>query len=620
VSDSDLLFGDDDARLQASPAAANPWSILIVDDDAEVHAATRLALSDVSYLGRPLEFTSAYSGREARQLFREQQDIAIILLDVVMETDDAGLRLVQHIREELGWNETRIVLRTGQPGMAPERDVILRYDINDYKSKSELTDSRLFTTVVTALRSYRHLRSLEESRCGLRKVIDAAASLYQDRSMELFANGVLLQLAAILQTDSHSILCTHRHLGERGDVTLLAGSGRFSNFVNVVPSQTFGLDVNSRLQAALISQSSIFNSDHAAIYLRTPNEREVVVYIESTRPFQDLDLALLEMFGHNISIGYDNLEMYQALLEANEGLERRVAERTMELRQFKAAFDHSAASILITDPEGVIVHANPAVSRTSGYSRENLIGGRPNQFKSGLMPAETFDTMWNTIRAGKDWRGELLNRRAGGELYWEDVAISAVTDDLGAITHFVAVKEDISQSKNLEEELRRLATIDGLTGVLNRQSFTELAAREFLRLHRPAGLLAAFMIDIDHFKSVNDTYGHPVGDRVIQAVATACRAGLREHDFIGRVGGEEFACVLPDTSLEQATVVAERLRATVADKAIELSDGGNCLVTVSIGISTKTIRDDDVSAVLGRADAALYEAKQSGRNRVRHHP
>jgi diguanylate cyclase (GGDEF)-like protein/PAS domain S-box-containing protein len=616
MSDADLLFTDDDMPPLSGPETANPWRVLVVDDDIEVHVATRLALSDVTYLGRPLELISVHSGHEARRLLPKLDDIAIILLDVVMETDDAGLRLVHHIRDEMGWHETRIVLRTGQPGVAPERDVILRYDINDYKAKSELTDSRLFTTVVTALRSYRHLRNLEESRSGLRKVIDAAASLHQGRSMELFANGVLLQLGAILETDSHSILCTHRHIGDSGDVTLLAGSGRFTDMASNVPNTTFGLDVNARLQEALISQCSSFGPDYVSIYLRTPNGREVIVYIESPRPFSELDLTLLEMFGHNISIGYDNLEMYRELLAANENLERRVSERTTELRRFKAAVDNTAASILITDPNGVIEYSNPAVSLSSLYPDSELLGQRSSLFKSGLVPVERFELLWDTILAGSDWRGELLNKRKNGELYWEDVSISPVTDEGGVITHFVAVKEDISGSKKREEELWRLATVDPLTGVLNRRSFSELATHEFSRCHQHARALAILMVDIDHFKSINDTYGHPTGDHVIRTVAMTCRAVLRDRDIIGRLGGEEFAFILPEAPSDQSEIVAERLRAAVAGTVMQFADGHSCSVTVSVGISNMAASDTDVGVLIGRADAALYRAKQSGRNCV----
>nr|MBP6600126.1 response regulator [Giesbergeria sp.] len=147
-------------------ASATPqlrdWRVLVVDDDVEVHAVTRLILGKMRYKGRGIELLSAHSGIEARQVMTSQSDIAVVLLDVVMETDDAGLRLVSVIRQELGNTATRIILRTGQPGQAPEEQVIVDYDINDYKAKSELTAQKLFTTVVAALRSYETIVALEK--------------------------------------------------------------------------------------------------------------------------------------------------------------------------------------------------------------------------------------------------------------------------------------------------------------------------------------------------------------------------------------------------------------------------------------------------------------------------
>ncbi len=624
MTEDELLFSDDELPPSADVTTAQPWNILIIDDDDEVHQATRLALSDTTFLGRPMRFLSAHSGEAARRILPSLHDIAIILLDVVMETDDAGLQLVHYIRETLGWAETRIILRTGQPGSAPEREVIVRYDINDYKAKAELTEARLFTSIIAALRSYRDLVHLVESRVGLRKVIDAAASLHQSRSMQLFADGVLLQLTAILQSDSHSILCSHRRIGDAGKVTLLASSGRFAELPRGTPSHELDEVVERRIAAALAGRSSVFGADHAALYMATPNQREVVVYIENLRPFSELDLSLLELFGHNISIGYDNLKMFQELVEAKESLEVRVTERThelsrseMHLRRFKAAVDHSSASILITDPEGVIEYVNPALSRTSQYAPEELLGRQPSLFKSGMVSPEIFQALWSDIAAGRDWRGELLNRRKNGETYWEDVSISPVSDATGAITHFVAVKDDISNRKAMENELRSLATIDPLTGVLNRRSFFELAEQELSRCRRHPRPLSALMLDIDLFKLVNDRYGHQTGDDVLRAVVAACLTSLRDRDIIGRLGGEEFACILPDTTIEQAMIAAERLRVAVSGRAVGRADGQPITVTVSVGVASLRDTDGGVETVLNRADAALYAAKQAGRNVVR---
>ena len=622
MSETDLLFSDAEAPLEDGPAIA-PWNILIVDDDQEVHLATKLVMSDVSCLGRPLRFYSAYSGAEARQLLPELEDLAIILLDVVMEADDAGLKLVRHIREVLDMQTTRIILRTGQPGSAPERSVIVQYDINDYKAKTELTDARLFTSIIAALRSYRHLVSLETSRLGLRKVIDAAASLHQSRSLQMFADGVLLQLTAILESASHSILCTHRSFGDTGHMIMLASSGRFRDLAAYPSTLECEDAIKTRVRHALDRRCHQFDDIHAALYLRTPTAREVVVYIENDRPFSELDLSLLELFGHNISVGYDNLEMYQQLCEANADLEARVVERTMalsmseaDLRRFKSAVDHSSASILITDSEGIITYANPAMSRTSMYAPEELLGERPSLFKSGKVPVATFKTLWECISGGENWRGELLNRRKNGDLYWEDVSISPVADEAGKLTHFVAVKDDISERKKLEDELRRMATIDPLTSVLNRRSFFDLADREIARHRRYAGLLSAIMLDVDHFKTVNDRFGHQAGDEVLRIVASVCSAVLEDCGTIGRMGGEEFACILPDVSQAEAMAIAERLRAAVANTQAVMEDCDPVNVTISIGVASLIEADQDFDDVLRRADAALYRAKQAGRNLV----
>lgn len=158
------------------------WRVLIVDDDVDVHAVTRLALRNVSFKGRELELFSAYSGREAYDFLRDTPDIALVLLDVVMETDDAGLLLARRIREELHNAIVRVVLRTGQPGQAPEQRVIIEYDINDYKAKTELTTQKLFTTVISALRAYESLNMPLSETVLLMTVTPAASRMKRTTS------------------------------------------------------------------------------------------------------------------------------------------------------------------------------------------------------------------------------------------------------------------------------------------------------------------------------------------------------------------------------------------------------------------------------------------------------
>jgi len=183
--DDDALFIEDDSNegsLSESAAPVRSWKIAIVDDDEDVHKTTCFALQYTQILNRPLEFIHTYSKEETRRVFATESDIAVILLDVVMETEQAGLELVSYIRDELQWHDTRIILRTGQPGYAPEEDAIRDFDINDYKTKNELTRKKLLTSLTAAIRSYEQICTINASRRGLHQIILSSASFTFDQS------------------------------------------------------------------------------------------------------------------------------------------------------------------------------------------------------------------------------------------------------------------------------------------------------------------------------------------------------------------------------------------------------------------------------------------------------
>ncbi len=182
----------------AAAADFERWRVLIVDDEPDVHQATTFALKEAVILDRHLEFLHAYNGDQAIKLLATETDIAVVLLDVVMEGEEDGLLVARAIRDELNLQEIRIVLRTGHPGYAPEYQVIRDYGINDYKTKSDLTQVRLMTTLTAAIRSYQQLKIINTSRRGLEMIVEASALLFERRSLESFAAGALTQLAALL--------------------------------------------------------------------------------------------------------------------------------------------------------------------------------------------------------------------------------------------------------------------------------------------------------------------------------------------------------------------------------------------------------------------------------------
>lgn len=285
------------------------------------------------------------------------------------------------------------------------------------------------------------------------------------------------------------------------------------------------------------------------------------------------------------------------------------------LRKFAAAVDYSPAAVLITDRNARIEYVNAAFCDASGYNAQEALGQTPALLKSGQTPQPVYEKLWQTILHGDNWRGELRNRRKDGSLLWEDVAIAPVCDAAGVITHFVAINSDITQRIQMEEELRELATTDALTGVANRRRLMDLGTQELRRAQHSNAPFSVLMLDIDHFKNINDSLGHAAGDAVIRALARVCSESVRTVDTVGRFGGEEFALLLPMTPIAGALKLAERLRATVAAQELEW-EGRLVRFTVSIGAAEGGAHSEDFAALLGSADQAMYQAKNSGRNRV----
>ncbi|MDV3427838.1 MAG: diguanylate cyclase [Bacillota bacterium] len=291
---------------------------------------------------------------------------------------------------------------------------------------------------------------------------------------------------------------------------------------------------------------------------------------------------------------------------------RRLASK---LRTYKAAVDSSSAPIIITDHHNIIQYVNKSFVETTGYFEGEIIGCDANILISDAVPDEVNTSLMDAFNNNKSWKGELQSKKKDGTLYWVNILISPVigNKENGC---WVAVMEDISERKHVMEALHELATLDVLTKTPNRGYFINIADNEFNRAVRYNKSLSVMMLDIDHFKHINDTYGHLAGDMVLQKFAERCSELIRSEDTIGRLGGEEFAFLLPEIDLEGARAVGERIRQSVEMMEIKAPDGRLVKITCSIGITQKEKDDDSFDILLSRADKAMYEAKHSGRNGI----
>lgn len=322
TDDDQLFFADEDSGTgtgQSHAAEVKPWKIMIVDDEPAMHDVTRLALTGVTFAGQPLQFISCYSGADAIEAMAAHPDTALMLLDVVMESEHAGLEVARRVREELRNEMVRIVLRTGQPGQAPERKVITDYDINDYKEKTELTASKLFTLLYASLRAYQSILSIELSKRGLEKVIEASADIFKLSSLDRFAHGVLEQLSALLQISPGALF-----MQERPDTAIsgvaacysgnhweaIAGVGRFASLSSNELAEVLGDERMQRLDKAGVDQATLEGDrDFIACFEDRFGNRNLL-FIEGVEPLGELERDLARLFLRNVSIAFENVHLH----------------------------------------------------------------------------------------------------------------------------------------------------------------------------------------------------------------------------------------------------------------------------------------------------------------------
>ncbi|MDD5158497.1 MAG: diguanylate cyclase [Sulfuricurvum sp.] len=292
-------------------------------------------------------------------------------------------------------------------------------------------------------------------------------------------------------------------------------------------------------------------------------------------------------------------------------IQKNLKESEKKYKNLAQAMEQVDDILYITDKFGNISYVNGAYCRHTGYTQAEVLGQNARISKSGMHDREFYKGLWTTILSEEVYRNTLINRKKNGDLYYEKKTITPLKDDNQQIVGFISSGKDVTQETMLHQEVERIATIDSLTGIYNRRKFEELFTLESEQSRRFYYPLSMIMIDIDHFKSVNDTYGHNVGDEVLKQLVNIVQENIRIIDIFARWGGEEFLILSPNTNLDNIRTLAEKLRIAV-EKAVFPTIGH---VTISLGISTFG-KEDSFSGLFKRVDHSLYYAKKHGRNQI----
>lgn len=275
-----------------------------------------------------------------------------------------------------------------------------------------------------------------------------------------------------------------------------------------------------------------------------------------------------------------------------------------------SALELSSDLVIMTDIDGHIEYVNPAFEQHTGHHRDAVMGQTPRLLKSGQHTRQFYEHMWNTLTKGQPFNDTLTDKAADGRTIYLEQTITPVKNANDQIIRYVSIGKDITERVIKEQELERIASTDSLTGLLNRMSFDRRLDNEMARRDRYVRPLSLIMLDIDYFKSINDTHGHYVGDDVLVELAQLLSSNLREMDVVARWGGEEFMVLVPETTRDQAGQLAEKLRRLVSKTPFSTVE------TISASFGVVEIGDETATEIIKRVDNALYKAKRTGRNRV----
>jgi len=408
----DLVFSDELTESPVFPELL-PWHILVVDDEPAVHEVTKLVMAGFVMDGRALKFTHCYSASEAHKVLAVPNDIALILLDVVMETEHAGLDLARQIREEIGNLNVRIVLRTGQPGQAPEEQVIKDYDINDYKEKTDLTRRKLITVFYAGLRAYRDLTRIEHARQGLRRSIEAIGHVYNSHNLRSFASAVLEQVNYLLDLKGEG-LCASRMSAytanaANGHIKVLAATGAYSQLLVDEEISNLPADIQLALKRTLEEKARHHGEFHYAGYFRTNAGSESMIYMAFPEQINSTALELLETFSANVAVTYDGLLLREETESAQRAtisilgaaIEGRTCEASLHLQRVGSVAALLATHAGMTERESELLRVAASLHDVGKACIPDHILTKP-----GPLTAQEWETMKSHAKLGH----ELLSR------------------------------------------------------------------------------------------------------------------------------------------------------------------------------------------------------------------
>lgn len=410
---------------------------------------------------------------------------------------------------------------------------------------------------------------------------------------------------------------------------LVVSERRFRNMALTSSDWIWQIDVEGKYTYASDSVTRILGYKPGELIGRTPLElmphdeanRLADMFHESlVKPFPLVDVENwnLTRAGQRICVLTNAVPIFDEFgeFEGYFGTDKDVTSRKeneYQLKLFGRVFESAMEGITITSADGKIIAVNNAFTHITGYEPEEVLGENPRILKSDRHEPEFYSEMWKTIAEKGKWEGEIWNRRKSGEAYPEWLSISAIQDDDGYTSHFVAVFHDITEMKRKEELIEHQAYHDALTGLPNRLLLKDRLSHCIKRAQRSGGMSAVLFIDLDNFKVINDSLGHAVGDQVLLEVSQRFRKVVRESDTVARLGGDEFVVLMEEVvDEEDAIQLAERLIRTMTRPVV--LEGVELFSSPSIGIAVHPRDGDQAGELIKNADIAMYRAKEQGRN------